>query len=362
LALSDDDALIGAPFDDGVGADAGSAYLFRREGSEWVEAAKWIASDGTADDWFGFSVSLSGDWAAVGAPGAGVVRTYRREGGVWSPGGVLGPGPDGSGDSFGWSVCLADDALAVGAPGEDGAGAVRLFRLTSEAWTPWYRLTGPDPKPGDRFGWSVSLSNSRLAVGACEDEAQGTVSVFRTDGAGWSPEAFLTAPDPGTGDQFGWSVSLDGAALLVGAPLDDSVAPNGGAAYAYRWSPGGWNREDRLEAAAPRELDEFGNSVWLEGDKALVGARLADVAGLDYAGAGTFFRREGASWLRTLQLEAPDPSIKGELGWSVALRGEWALLGAVLDDDNGWASGSAYFWNLDGAQPSGAGAAWLAGE
>jgi len=67
VSISGDTAIVGADFDDGVGIDSGSAYVFVRSGTTWIQQAKLIALDAAAFDQFGTSVSISGDTAIIGA-------------------------------------------------------------------------------------------------------------------------------------------------------------------------------------------------------------------------------------------------------------------------------------------------------
>ena len=105
VSISGDYAIVGSPRDDDKGTDSGSAYIFKRHGTNWTQEAKLLASDGAADDYFGYSVSISGDYAIVGAYGnndnggnsGSAYIFYRNEGGAdnWGVGNFTGRKPSG---------------------------------------------------------------------------------------------------------------------------------------------------------------------------------------------------------------------------------------------------------------------------
>jgi nucleotide-binding universal stress UspA family protein len=148
----------------------------------------------------------------------------------------------GSNDYFGFSVALSGNTLAVGAYAEDSAdsGAVYVFRRSGTAWQQEAYLKASNTGASDYFGFSVELSGDTLAVGAYgEDSAaksvggnqvdnsagnSGAVYVFRRSGMAWQREAYLKASNTGANDLFGYSVALSGDTLAVGAYLEDSAA------------------------------------------------------------------------------------------------------------------------------------------
>jgi hypothetical protein len=140
VALSNDTLVIGAQWDDEGGQDAGAAYVFRDNGTQWFEEAKLIASDTAQDSWFGFAVGVSGDVAVVGAhkrddeqTESGAVYVYRFILGEWVEEHKLIPANIADGDNFGWSVGVSGSWVMGGIPLDDeiemAAGAVVAFDL-----------------------------------------------------------------------------------------------------------------------------------------------------------------------------------------------------------------------------------------
>ncbi len=118
-------------------------------------------------------------------------------------------------------------------------------------------LYASDGMAGDQFGWSVSLSGDRALVGAPEDDGLGSVYVFEYDGSSWAEVHRLSAADGVSGDQFGWSVSLLGDRALIGAPGFDA---NRGAVYVFEYDGASWTQALKLtgsESPLPVELTSF---------------------------------------------------------------------------------------------------------
>lgn len=237
-------ALVGAKSDaDPNGTNAGSAYVFGTDGSEWTQRAKLVPDDGSTADWFGDAVALSGDGrtALVGAPQksttdtfAGGVYVFGRDGGEWTQQATLGP-TDGGG-FFGDSVALSrsGDTALVGAsnagPDNSSIGAAYVFAREDGTWAAETRLVASDGDKSDSFGHAVTLSDdgTRAVIGT----RAGAAYLFGRDGSGWTERAKLAAGDEGDG--FGATVALAdrGVRAVVGASEDGD--PNGdGAGSAY---------------------------------------------------------------------------------------------------------------------------------
>jgi len=353
VSLSGDTALVGAHRDDDNGSDSGSAYVFVRQGTSWTQEAKLLAGDGAADDWFGVSVSLSGDTALVGAYGdddngsaSGSAYVFARSGTSWTQEAKLLAGDGAAGDEFGRSVSLNGDTALVGAYGDDdtgsASGSAYVFARSGTSWTQEAKLLAGDGAAGDEFGRSVSLSGDTALVGAYLDDDNGNDSgsayVFVRSGTSWTQEAKLLPSDGAAGDWFGHSVSVSGEAALVGAYQDDD---NSGSAYVFARSGTSWTQEAKLLPGDGPATDLFGYSVSVSGDMALVGAFDDDDNGTN-SGSAYVFARSGTSWTQEAKLLAGDGAAYDMFGHSVSLSGDTALVGAFNDYDNGNSSGSAY--------------------
>jgi ribonuclease BN (tRNA processing enzyme) len=133
VAVSGDTAVVGAFFDDDNGTDSGSAYVFRYDGSDWAEEAKVTASDGVADDDFGFSVAISGDTAVVGAPqdddngsSSGSAYVFRYDGSDWAEETKLTASDGVADDRFGNSIAVSGDSTSATTRSATSGGSARL--------------------------------------------------------------------------------------------------------------------------------------------------------------------------------------------------------------------------------------------
>ncbi|MEX0785839.1 MAG: FG-GAP repeat protein [Dehalococcoidia bacterium] len=357
VSLSGDTALVGVVWDNDNGTNSGSAYVFQRSGGVWTEQAKLTASDGAAFDFFGSFVSLSGDTALVGAPldddnggDSGSAYIFQRSGGVWTEQAKLTASDGTAFDVFGVSVSLSGDTALVGTEDDDNgddSGSAYVFQHSSGVWTEQAKLTASDFAARDLFGASVSVSGDTALVGALGDDDNGSGSgsayVFQDSGGVWSEQAKLTASDGAAFDTFGFSVSLSGDTALVSALLDDDNGADSGSAYVFQRSGGVWSEQAKVTASDGAAGDEFGYEVSLSGNTALVGAAEDDDNG-DDSGSAYVFLRSGGVWSEQAKLTASDGAAGDEFGYAVSVSGDTALVGAYLDDDNGADSGSAYVY------------------
>ena len=311
VGLSGDTAIVGARGKVVNGnATQGASYVFVRSGTTWGEQAKLVASDGAAYDQFGTSGSLSGDTAIVGAStknlGArtaqGASYVFVRSGTTWTEQAKLLGSDGAANDYFGASVSLSGDTAIVGAlvktvGGVSGQGEAYVFVRSGTTWTEQATLLAKDGTPsGEYFGGSVSLSGDTVLIGAqlktVNGKAQqGQAYVFVRSVTTWTEQAKLLASDGAATEYFGNSVSLSGDTALVGA-IFNTVSGNArqGAAYLYVRSGTTWTEQSKVVSNDGAANDYFGESVSLSGDTAIVGARGKTVNGNAGQGAAYAFR------------------------------------------------------------------------
>jgi hypothetical protein len=350
-------ALVGAVEDDDNGDDSGSAYVFRWNGSNWIQEQKLLASDGAAKDYFGTSVSISGDVALVGADwdddkgaNSGSAYVFRWNGSNWVEEQKLLASDGVSGDWFGGSVSIDGNVALVGAQGNDdneyNSGSAYVFRWNGSNWVEEQELLPSDGAAFDFCGESVSVDDNVALVGAVEDDDKGANSgsayVFRWNGSNWVQEQKLLASDGAASDWFGESVSISGNVALVGAVEDDDNGDESGSAYVFRWNGSNWVQEQKLLPSDGAAYDWFGVSVSISGNAALVGAEG------DYGKSGSayVFRWNGSNWVEEQKLVASDGAYYDYFGTSVSISSNVALVGADRNDDKGTSSGSAYVYTL----------------
>ena len=293
VSLFGDTLVVGASGEGSGGeftdSESGAVYVFVRTGENWTQQAYLKAFNADPNDHFGSSVSLFGDTLVVGASGedsrvhgdpadntaseSGAVYVFARTGRNWTQQAYLKASSPAPNDHFGSSVALFGDTLAVGAyaVGEvmesytesSRSGAVYVFVRTGTTWTPQADLTASNSNGawGGEFGYSVSLFEDTLAVGARSEssnatgvdgdqadnsaQASGAAYVFVRAGGMWTQKAYLKASNTDKGDLFSSSISLFGDTVAISAPMEsghtkgingdqfDNDATSSGAVYVF---------------------------------------------------------------------------------------------------------------------------------
>lgn len=283
------------------------------------ELAPFGGQEGGNVSFFGANVALSGNKAIVGA------ETWRR-----------------------------DDSTRVGA----------AFVFTKNArgtWGAGQRLEASDGAESDYFGVSVAIDGDTAFIGAYGDDDNGnnsgSVYVFTSNHEGdWSEAQKLEASDGAENDYFGVSVAIGGDTAIIGAYADDDDGINSGSAYIFTKVGDTWSETIKLNALDGADGDQFGRSVAISGDTAIVGAYSDNGAGDGNtntdAGAAYIFTKNAGSgvWEQTAKLISSDAFSSDFFGWRVAIDGDTAVVGAYGDDTgalDGGDAGAIYIFTKD---------------
>jgi len=376
LAVDGNVAVVGTWGDD----SGGIAFVYESQGGSWNEVARLTASDGTAGDYFGYAVGVSGDTIVIGAFGDAGLRgsayVFERPDTGWATTSSFAAkltASDGSDDSFGRAVSISGDTIVVGAYGDDdrgfSSGSAYVYERPVTGWATTSsfaaKLTAGDGAAYDYFGESVSVRGDTVVVGASGDDDYGSYSgsayVYVRPDAGWATtstySAKLTAGDGAAGDSFGRSLIISGDTVVIGALGDDDHGEASGSAYVYERPDTGWATTDsytaKLTASDGAAGDNFGTSVSLSGETIVVGAMRTDDNGED-SGSAYVYERPDTGWATTdsytAKLTASDGAAHENFGSSMSISGHTLLVGARYDDDNGPQAGSAYLFST-GADP-----------
>jgi FG-GAP repeat len=376
VSISGDYAIVGAPGKTGSYSRQGKAYIFYRSGSAWTQQAQLTAFDGAPFDYFGKSVSLSGDYAIVGAYGKsigdngnqGKAYIYYRSGSTWTLHGQLTASDGAPGDLFGNSVSISGFYAIVGATGKTigsntNQGKAYTYFFNGSAWTPQTQLTAPDGATYDNFGYSVSLSGDYAIVGAPSKTLSGTSStgkayIFGRIGASWIQVLQLTAFDQTdiyNNYNFGSSVALSGNYALVGASniSPGLVYPSNsppGRAYIFYNNAGTW-QPLRVLSANVSLNEHFGSSVSLSGDYAIVGASSKYEGTNIYQGAAYIFKKDsGNYWNQVKKLtNTNSPQRDANFGISVGITPNACIIGEHrgINATTGATTGAIHFGVID---------------
>jgi hypothetical protein len=409
VAISGNYAVVGSPYErhDLAGAnefeEAGAAYIFEMDGNgDWIQKQKIVASERGIYRSFGQSVAISGDYIVVGAVGsnsdasganplgnAGAAYVFKRNGaGVWEQHQKLVASDREVGDYFGNSVAISNTYIIVGAWFEDhnvsgtgnlpNAGSAYIFEMDGNGdWIQKQKIIASDRVSNDRFGLSVGISGNYAVVGTRFDNKgengsaslltqAGSAYIFERDGVGtWTQVQKIVASDRVADAFFGVSVSISGNYIAIGASSEKRDASGGssfdyaGAVYVFeRGSGGTWSQQQKIVASDRGTGDNFGSSVSVDGVKIVVGAHFEeqDATGsgtLTGAGSAYIFEYKGGVWLQSQKIVASDRGAEDEFGFSVAVSGDYVIVGAPKEDHNisGGAlqedAGSAYIFKFE---------------
>ena len=368
VAVYGDTALIGAQWDNDLGTESGSVYVFRREGGTSVETQKLLASDGYAVSHFGTAVAIEGDLALIGAfghqhdgqSGSGSAYVFRYDGATWLEEQELFASDGGVPDNFGISVSLSGDIAVIGARLDDdngaNSGSAYVFRFDPETqrWVEEQKLLASDGVGGHFFGQSVAVQGDLAIIGAnghddaCRNDPicdSGAAYVFRYDPktSTWIETQKLLASDAMWQDSLGDSVALFDDVLVIGAHATDDNGFNSGSAYVFRFDSktSAWIEEQKLLASDGAGGDQLGRSVAIDGDTVVVGASASNAS----TGAAYVFRfdPEALAWIEQAQVFPQPNAWTNFYGRSVAIDGETAVIGAHGEDQQ---RGASYIYNL----------------
>ena len=363
VAVSGDRAVIGERFDDDNGQDSGSATVFRFDGLTWAIEQKLTADDGEAGDWFGQAVAIAGDTIIIGAPregtagvDAGAAYVFDYDGQTWTQVDKIIATDAAPGDWFGASVAMDGLTAVIGAekaaPNGDNSGAAYVYDSDGFTWTETTKLFPSDGEPSDRFGFNVDIDGDLIIGGTFGDDDNGqdagSATVFRFDGLAWVEEAKLVADDGAAGDRFGIAVGISGDAAVVGADMADQAGIDSGSVYVFRFDGAQWAREQELAISSLSAGDRAGTSVVIAGATVLVGSPM-DNAGQIESGSVTVHTYDTTTWAELTKLTAADMDTGDHFGSDVALDIDTAAIGADRADEPASDSGSAYTFAATGA-------------
>jgi len=350
-------AVITSVSDDNNGDGSGSAYIFANANGVWTQQQILVPMDGAPQDQFGFAAATDGTTIVIAAnldddrgSGSGSAYVFEFLNNMWMETAKLVPNDGEAAENFGFDVDVDGNTIVVSARADDDegetSGSVYIFEKENGVWTETDTFSAGDTGPGDFFGTSVALDGDTLIVGAYRDDDMapnsGSAYAFTRMGTSFMQTAKLRASDASDGDQFGQSVTVDGDIAVVGVPLDSDIDSNQGSAYVFMRTGMMWTQIQKLTASDGARDDRFGFVVDIDGDNILVTAQTDDVS----AGSAYIFQRQPSGmWTELTKLVASDRRQIDQFGFSGAISGSTVLIGAPSNDDAGSSSGSAYFFD-----------------
>ncbi|WP_300621094.1 FG-GAP repeat protein [Dokdonella sp.] len=363
--LQGDTAMVGAT--DVRAADRSAVYVFTRSNGTWTETQRFYPNDGRVGDKdnFGASIAIDGDTAVIGAVGAkvgnnvqqGAAYVFKRVGGVWQEAAKLVASDGTQNVWFGESVAIAGSTIVVSGYGATigsnfQQGAAYVFTESNGTWTETQKVVSDDGGPDDQFGYRVALSDTSLLIGArlANNNWLGALYVFKKQNGVWTQT-----------QKFSGSASYDGLARsLVArgnrAAVGSIGVNNRGTAYIYTEIDGTWVRTAELPSGETATSLNYGYSIAMSDTSVLVGADRVTVDGRFAAGAGFLFTESNGMWSLAQKFVASDPQQEDSLGQAAALDGTTALVASPRVTVNGdFLRGAAYFYTAEtGTRPAAA--------
>ncbi|MEN7548277.1 Ig-like domain-containing protein [Rapidithrix thailandica] len=342
IAIEGDLAIVGAIGDDQTGPNNGAAYILQFDGETWQKMAKLTASDVGYAENFGKAVALWGDVAVVTSDNKAYAFEKPSEGWTDMIETAKLSNPGGTYENFGQSVSIFDETVVVGVPQNlqayVGAGKCYVYSKPSGGWqdtTPVATLTASNGFTGDHFGWSVTMDDEGILVGAPEKEINGysqsgAVYVFENQSS-WTDQTELSqlVPSESGAKAFGYALALSNGTSIIGAPLKQvNGSPSQGAVYVYTRPDSGWAKASetaRLTASDGESGDHFGQAVSLNDGLALIGAPFKEMD----SGAAYIFEKPENGWTTSTETEklwASDGNTKDVFGTAIAIHPQTALV------------------------------------
>lgn len=248
---------------------------------------------------------------------------------------------------FGRAVCVKGDDIIIGAPDIEAA---YIFHRTDGVWDAGTKIVAADSEVDDDFGNSVSIDGDYAVVGASFEDQVGTsagaIYVFNRVAGVWDAGVKIIAPDAQADDYFGCAVSIDGDYIAVGAYSEDTGGSQSGAAYIFhRTGVNTWDAGTKIVAADPEVNDTFGVVIAIDGDYVVVGAVGEDQNGSNAGAAYVFHRTDVNTWDAGVKLLANAGQAGDTFGKSVAISGDYIIVGAVDESTIASCAGAAYIFH-----------------
>lgn len=366
--------------DQGNGTEyfVGVAYVFKLSGNSWVQQQKLISSTRYEFGYFGRSVAISGNYIIASSPssreddgagfylnGAGSAFIFERDevADTWTEQQKITPQYHTDGDQFGSAVSIDGQYAAIGAKqhGFDAtnanelasSGAAYIFKLDNGTWIEQQKLISSDRRVGDNFGVSIAISGNSLVVGAEQQKfdsasantltSAGASYIFEIDGNSWIQKQKLSPTDRAANDRFGNAVALNGNRILIAAVTEDedeqglNTFTDAGSVYSFAQITNNWQQQQKINSADFATGDQFGASVAIHGDYAVIGAYGEDedtngTNSMFNAGAAFLFKKENGNWVFKQKIVAPDRAPEDNFGFGVSIQDDFVVIGSYLSD------------------------------
>lgn len=369
VANSGNYIVVGSPYDNTSGTNAGSVYVYKKGTDSVTQIAVLQASDAEADAYFGGSISVDGNKIAVGAykddssgadsGSAYVFKINITDDSVDEVVKVVAPAGS-SGDNFGNSIGISGNYLVVGAENESNGGSAYLFEIGDSNISSALQFTASDIEVGDNFASSIAIDGNYVIVGAKNEDTNatdnGAAYLYEiVSNASVTQEAIIYPSTVGiSDDDFGESVDVDVDAsdvyIVIGASKQDNGGQaNSGSAYFYKYDTliDTLSVPQKIVASDADASDNFGISVSIDGDNLVVGKVYQ--AGLASSGAAYIFEINKTTDTATEieKLTSSSGAFDSFYGSAVSISGDDIVVGDYKEDTLATDAGGAYIYTRD---------------
>ena len=359
LAVSGEYAIVGACYDDENGENSGSAYIFYNNAGTWEQYQKLMSSDGQTNEFFALTVAISGDYAFAASIGAntyaGKVYVFHNDAGTWTEIATLIGADVSDTDIFGYSISISGDYAIIGAYNDDdngeNSGAAYIFQNTSGTWSEIAKITADDGTENDIFGKAVSISGDYIIVGANSGPNNsgansGIAYIFHNNSGTWEQTQKIESADAIVGDHFGASVNISGDYAIIGADYKSANEVWEGAAYVFYNNEGTWEQTAKLTASNPGSQKHFGNSVRITGDTLVVGSK-GNISFEPYdAGSAYLFINNEGTWEEKAILQSSDIGILDQFAYVVDFVDNLIFVSSPRTDSDFSDAGAVYIFKF----------------
>ena len=300
---------ISSVYDNDNGNKSGSVYIYHLSNNYWIEYSKIVPIDGLPYDRFGYCLDIYANTLAVGSvfdddlgENAGSVYIYSLDNNEWVFSQKIYANINNDDNNFGIKLSIYDDIVAVSSINADvdylNQGLVDIFSLHSDGiWSYDQTILSLSPNNYDYFGISIDVYKNIIAVGAYFDDQinnnSGAVYLYEKISNNWIPIDNITSIDAYANDNFGLSLSVYDDWLVVGS-IDDDNGINSGSAYIYHKENDEYIEKIKILPSDGSEYDEFSSSIYLNENNLIVGSKYDDDMGTD-SGSAYLFTYKGCT-------------------------------------------------------------------
>ena len=355
VAVSPSYIAVGAVGEDADSKSAaGRVYIFDTADGSLLQTLE--SPNTTINGAFGWSVAITDNYLAVGAyntegGGDGRVYVYTQFGGSFGTPQTIDTPNSSEAGSFGYSVSITDNYLAVGAEREDGdstseSGRAYVYTNSGGTYGSVQTIESPNAEASGRFGGKVVITDNYLAVSARQEDGSaisnsGRAYVYTNSGGTYGSVQTFVSPNATANNYYGESLSLTDSYLVVGAPSESPTGAASGRVYVYTNSGGTYGSVQTFVSPNAETAGRFGISVAVTDDYLIVGAQGED-APSDGEGRAYYYAIDSGVFSSPLALESLNPETAGTFGSSCAADGDYFVIGAGTEDAGAANSGRAY--------------------